>query len=217
MATHCHWDFHTHEDGSLEQTHYYHVMFELHIAFCVLILGHTVSLTNEQRRKELLATRDAALNNYPSSLCGSPRWPSEIREEDMPTLKQNKTSAPLIHSDPSKKKQWRATSILFYLWYLALPSGGPVPIQRPQVMRFLSSALIYDICYTQLGKGPFLEYCNFPNRPPLSLPEIISAPENPVEGEEFLCFIHDLNENPALTNIENESVLIEKSCNSINP
>lgn len=82
-------------------------------------------------------------------------------------------------------------------------------------MRFLSSALIYDTCCTWLGKGPSFEYCNFPNRPPLSLPKIISSPENPVEGEEFLCFIHDLNENPALTNIENESVLIEKSCNTL--
>lgn len=53
------------------------------------------------------------------------------------------------------------------------------------------------------------------NTEPLSLPKIISSPENPVEGEEFLCFIHDLNENPALTNTENESVLIEKSCRTL--
>lgn len=63
-----------------------------------------VSLTNEQRGKELLATRDAALNNYPSSLCGPPGCPSEIREENMPTPKQNGTSAPLIHPEPSRKK-----------------------------------------------------------------------------------------------------------------
>lgn len=119
------------------KTHYYQVRFELHVAFCVLILGHAVSLTNEQRGKELLATRDTALNNYPSSLCGPPGWPSEIREEDMPTPKQNGTSATLILPEPSRKGQWRATSILFCLWYLALPSGSPVPIQRPQVMGFL--------------------------------------------------------------------------------
>lgn len=85
-------------------------------------------------------------------------------------------------------------------------------------MRFLPSALIYDTYSTWLGKGPSFEYCNFLNRPPLNLPnplflKIISSPENPVEGEEFLWFIRDLNENPALTNIENEIILIENSFN----
>lgn len=88
-----------------------------------------VSLTNEQRGKELLATRDAALNNCPSSLCGPPGCPSEIREENMPTPKQNGTSAPLIHPEPSRKKTIEANfhPVLFMIPCSTFWEPSPYP------------------------------------------------------------------------------------------
>lgn len=95
----------------MKQNHSYHVRFELHILLWILILGHTVSLANEQGEGDFCLQETQPLTaTHPSvALLGG------LLRLEKRTCQLLSRMGLLSHPEPSRKKQGTAASTLLFM------------------------------------------------------------------------------------------------------